>query len=606
MKKNAKMILSVAIVLVLMSVALMTACSKCEHDFQKGVCVDCGEIDPDYKEPTCTHSYTNGTCTKCGTVCTHSYKDGACQTCGVACTHNYEDGVCETCGAACSHSYTNSICETCGAACTHSYTDGTCTACGSICTHTFTEGVCSECGVACAHTYQKGACLVCGVKDPDWPTDGGRSLYNEIVAKYKYLVLFKSQKTELPPRGDSEDEPFYMDALYEVVGHYDPAKNFGYSYKDINDDGYDELFLIENTNRLYAMFTVKEKAPVLVTTFQSGMGYLQNNGTVFFNTKNGYKFLGNHITRLVDGKLVGIVYGWEDPDDDISNSNDIYYYISEDGTRAELTKEDYDVIKNEYIYYWENPTRLTKLSNLVFNPALIATGTPTIKAAFSTYDAIIKTFGNMHSLAVEGKWNRSKWIGGAYDEGMIFRSEADFVLYNKLFAAYFLVTKEKIATVGSAKKDLNGDGVEELILLDGNFNIFAIFTQVDGEVVLLDSYNDLRTAFIDADGLIHVKERIIPGYYKDSKNDGIKCDYEAFVYEIRDGKLVEKIAIGIKFDAKGDQEKIYKLSGGTALDIEQSEWDALYADFTLDLGEATFAAYTKEKSGLVFVEALLV
>ena len=27
---------------------------------------------------------------------------------------------------------------------------------------------------------------------------------------------------------------------------------------------------------------------------------------------------------------------------------------------------------------------------------------------------------------------------------------------------------------------------------------------------------------------------------------------------------------------------------------------------TLDLGEATFAAYTKEKSGLVFVEALLV
>ena len=223
-----------------------------------------------------------------------------------------------------------------------------------------------------------------------------------------------------------------------------------------------------------------------------------------------------------------------------------------------------------------------------------------------TYDAIIKTFGNMHSLAVEGKWNRSKWIGGAYDEGMIFRSEADFVLYNKLFAAYFLVTKEKIATVGSAKKDLNGDGVEELILLDGNFNIFAIFTQVDGEVVLLDSYNDLRTAFIDADGLIHVKERIIPGYYKDSKNDGIKCDYEAFVYEIRDGKLVEKIAIGIKFDAKGDQEKIYKLSVGTAIDIEQSEWDALYADFTLDLGEATFAAYTKEKSGLVFVEALLV
>ena len=87
---------------------------------------------------------------------------------------------------------------------------------------------------------------------------------------------------------------------------------------------------------------------------------------------------------------------------------------------------------------------------------------------------------------------------------MIFQTEADFVLYNKLFAAYFLVPESGVATVGYAKKDLNDDGTEELILLDSNSNVFAIFTQVDGGAVLMDSYNDLKKAAIDVGELVSV------------------------------------------------------------------------------------------------------
>ena len=562
MKKRLRIVLSVAMMLVLTCMLLMTACGKCEHNFQNGKCVECGESDPNYKEPSCVHSYVNGTCEKCG--------------------------------ISCKHSYTNSYCTKCGAACVHNYANGTCALCGKVCVHTYRDGVCTECKIVCAHTYSEGVCVTCRAEDPDYLPQQGRPLYDEIINKFKYLVLYKYTHTDLPPKGSNE--PFYMDALYEVVGQYDPSMTLGYSFKDINGDGIDELFLMENKSRLYAMFTIKNKAPIVVTTFQNGMGYLKDDGTVFFNTKNGYKFLGNHITRLVDGELVGIVYGWEDPDDDIANENDIYYYISEDGTRTTVSKDEYNVIKNEYLYYWESSTRLTKLCNLMFYPALVASGTPDTKADFSTYDAIIKTFGYMHTKAVDGKWERSRWIGGAYDEGMIFQTEADFVLYNKLFAAYFLVPENKSATVGYAKKDLNGDGTEELILLDGNYNVFAVFTEVDGAAVLLDSYNDLKKAFIDADGLIHVSERIIPGYKDRTKND-----FEGFVYEIQNGELSAKVAIGIKYDANGDQETIYKIVDGASVAVDQAEWDALYAMYIVDLGSATFAEYTKKSATLVLV-----
>ena len=162
---------------------------------------------------------------------------------------------------------------------------------------------------------------------------------------------------DLPPR--SENELFYMDALYEVVGQFDPSKNFGYSFKDIDGDGYVELLLVENTNRLYAMFTIKDKSPALVTTFQQGMGYLGNDGMVFFNTKQfasegGQIQLGNHIMHLVDGTLVGIAYGWEDVDGDYETQDDeIYYYVSLDGVKTELAYDDYKAIRNEYAYYWD-------------------------------------------------------------------------------------------------------------------------------------------------------------------------------------------------------------------------------------------------------------
>lgn len=561
MKMNEKFKILIAVAVIIFSLAFTVACS-CKHDYQDGICVNCGETDDSYVAP-CKHEYQSGVCISCGDV-DKSYTP--------SCTHFYFNGVCIHCSAA-DPDYV--------APCYHTYAS---------------NGICIYCKEECEHSYFKGICTICQREDPNYiPEDGGISLYADIVAKYKSLVLYKYINEELPQKGSNE--PFYVDALYEVVGYYDPSMNFGYAYKDINNDGYVELLLVENSNRMYAMFTIKDKAPELVTTFQSGMGYLGNDGMVFFNTKSfdssgGQTYLGNHMTHLVDGELVGIVYGWEDSDGDFATQgDDVYYLIEEDGVKNVIGNDEYKAIRNAYEYYWSYATRLTKLNNLQFQAALTETYLTDITADFSTYDAVINTLSLIYTEVGGGKIEKTKWTGGHYDYGMRFTSNEDFVTYNRLIGAWVLAQKESKPKFGYAKSDINGDGVDELIILESKYYVLAIFTEVNGKAQLLEAFDDRHAAFIDENGLIHVSEQIIPG---------TEDDYEYSVYEIAGGKLVSKLCIGIKYD--GDAVKTYKTVDGSVTEIEKSEWDRLYSEYSGDIGSDTFETYTKENSGLVFVE----
>ncbi len=520
------------LVLVIAFTAL-TACGGCKHKYVDGVCSECGEADPDYKAP-CSHSYTDGVCSKCG-----------------ASDPDYIPP----------------------------------------CAHSYVKGACTLCGEACDHSYSEGVCSVCGAEDPDYiPADGGASMYEDIVEKFQYLILYKHLNEELPPKGSNE--PFYVDALYEVAGEYNPSIEMGYAFRDIDGDGYSELLLMGRESRIYGMFTILNKEPALVATFQQGMGYIDPDGMIFYNSKEfgdngGQIALEYHMTYLVDGQLVGVEYGWVDVDQDT-----IYYCVSEDGVRTELSYDEYKLYKNAYEYYWNYPTRLTRLNGFRFYTALIDSANPVVTADFSTYDAIINTFGLMYSHVAEGKYEKTKWTGGAYDSKMLFSSEEDYALYNKIIAACVLVQNNSKAVFGYALKDLNGDGADELILLDSKFYVLAIFTEIDGKPILLDTYTDLRSAFIDKNGYIHVAQRVIPG----GEND-----YEYFVLEAGAGELVCKTAIGVKYSADATQDKIYKIVDGTAVNVEQAEWDALYAEYLADIGNTEFNTYTKNEAGLTFV-----
>ena len=127
--------------------------------------------------------------------------------------------------------------------------------------------------------------------------------------------------------------------------------------------------------------------------------------------------------------------------------------------------------------------------------------------------------------------------------------------------------------------------------------MLAIFTEVNGSAVFLDSHDDTRSAWIDAEGRIHVKQ--VP-------MTGLSNDARYFVYEVEGGKLVTKLAIGVAHEKVGNIQtacRWYTVEDGTETDVEKSDWEVLFTEWNGDIGDYAFNTYTAEKSGLVFVKA---
>ena len=594
--KSAKIL---AILLVaIMLLAVLTACGECEHVFADGKCTSCGEPDPNY-QATCIHHFTDGVCTNCGEVdpnyvpptpvCQHNWTNGVCYECMTICKHDFENGTCKICKLVCSHRFEeNSVCEICTYACRHNYIDA----------------VCNKCGKVCIHNYENGFCTECAEEDPNAiPQDGGASLYGEIVAKFKELALYKTTYGELPPKNE-QDAP-YVEALRQVADLY-PSKNSdnpdleqGYAFKDINGDGWVELILLERNSYVHGLFTLVDKTPVVVRTFITGMCRITTDGMLFYIDKawgaNGTQTVNaNHYDHLVGDQLVGLEYGWYD----LENGTTVYYKV-EEGSEIEvaLTKAEYnDYANNLFLYFVEYGTRLTKLNSFKFVNAIADVSDATIGANFSSYDGIINTFALMHSHVAGGKFERSYWTGGKYDQGMIFYSDVDFDIYNRLLGACVLVQNSSSAVFGHALKDLDGDGSDELILLDNKNNLFGIFTMVDGKPVLLDTYTDLRYACMDSNGLIYVANRMVPGSPK---------DFEYSIYKLENGTLVNTLTIGCKCNASGTQTGWYKVENDITTSIEQATFNALYgehfAEKATTVSTSNYAAYTLGNAGLVFV-----
>ncbi|MBO7274346.1 MAG: hypothetical protein J6V22_05775 [Clostridia bacterium] len=81
-----------------------------------------------------------------------------------------------------------------------------------------------------------------------------------------------------------------------------------------------------------------------------------------------------------------------------------------------------------------------------------------------------------------------------------------------------------------AQTDLNGDRIEELLLLTRAQDVLAIFSTINGSPVLLGNYTPLKACEIDAQGQLHVTEV------------GSRNSYSKSVYEIaKGGKGLNKI-----------------------------------------------------------------
>ena len=146
---------------------------------------------------------------------------------------------------------------------------------------------------------------------------------------------------------------------------------------------------------------------------------------------------------------------------------------------------------------------------------------------------------------------------------------------------------------GYAQKDLNGDGVDELVLMNNDYYIMAIFSYADGKPVLLGNYMPRGSCWIDGDGLLH-------------ENGSGAADHSTnAIYKIADGG--KKLELIVEYGTNGHEwiEDVaytiyYKLVNGEKKTITEAEYQALNEQYGKYLGSVAGAEATKKHSGLTF------
>ena len=334
-------------------------------------------------------------------------------------------------------------------------------------------------------------------------------VYDDIISQYTALLTAKHNGKELSaPNTDGMDEreTAIAEALYGIVDAREDAQaveNLGYGYKDLDDNGIAELLLLTRYTSIQAIFTVSNEEPILLEA-----NYGERSSFVFA-TKNRLfmtrRTVTDHIeeytyyTCRVDGDKMAYdaVYGeiFDNEKKEIIERfqmiNDKRTLIDEEAFN-ELYREHRKTIQMDYGHISKliAPRTYLPLANDIANKDLPV-------ADFSSYAAIRETYKAISTCLDE--FNSYAWMNGEYDNLFAFPNDVSFEYYNRLLYAAYCDNYY----VGYDEIDLNGDGLDELVLMNGDYNINAIFTQKDGVPLLLDVFRS-AVCWLDDQGFIHV------------------------------------------------------------------------------------------------------
>jgi hypothetical protein len=218
---------------------------------------------------------------------------------------------------------------------------------------------------------------------------------------------------------------------------------------------------------------------------------------------------------------------------------------------------------------------------------------------FASYEGIIKLYRNVVHDFARTQYGEEKESALAAALGITDAKEKEWLC--AISGSGFLFYEGRgeggdphyKLTCGYAIKDLNGDGVDELVLLNDNYMITAIFSMVDGKPILLDNYIPRGSCWIGGDGLLHV-----------CGSGGADISSHT-VYRIAEGGgSLETI---IEFGLNGHEwidgvavTKYYRVVDGEEIAITKEECVELSQQYGKYLGVYEGASATKEYSGLQF------
>ena len=157
-------------------------------------------------------------------------------------------------------------------------------------------------------------------------------------------------------------------------------------------------------------------------------------------------------------------------------------------------------------------------------------------------------------------------------------------------------------TWGYAKKDLNGDGADELILLNEDDTIIAIFSYVDGKPTVIGGLNygfpyerpSLEDAWIDGDGYIY--RSASSGFEHKRKyrvaQGGASLETVADYWQVKRAEYEPEYHVVTEY---------YMLMGDEEIEITESEYKALDDQHGKYLGQYAGKDVTAEYAGLTFI-----
>ena len=157
-------------------------------------------------------------------------------------------------------------------------------------------------------------------------------------------------------------------------------------------------------------------------------------------------------------------------------------------------------------------------------------------------------------------------------------------------------------TWGYAEKDLNDDGADELILLNEEYTIIAIFSYVDGKPTVIGGLNEsfphqrptLENSWIDGDGYIYQYAGL--GFEHKTKykvaQDGTSLEIIADYWQVKRGEYEPEIRTVTDY---------YMLMGDEEIEITESEYKALDDQHGKYLGQYAGKDVTAEYAGLTFI-----
>ena len=182
------------------------------------------------------------------------------------------------------------------------------------------------------------------------------------------------------------------------------------------------------------------------------------------------------------------------------------------------------------------------------------------------------------------------------DELLSGKSEEEFCLPDNEFdKAIYAAARHSTQTwrsgfLGYAQKDINGDGSDELLILDDLGTVFAIFTLTDKGIRVVDEFVTLGTAnspvcLLDPNGNIYLSMygRGGSGYYK-------VCRLS------EDGVLEDVYGLRIFSDIDDTETKCYKLAEGKQIVIDRDEYNRLYDEYDFkEIFNSSTSAYNNIK-----------